>query len=172
MIAPTGHPAPGQPLVAEDLGMITPQVEKLRADFGLPGMKVLQFAFDGDPANVHLPQQHERNAVVYTGTHDNDTVVGWWDTLPERRRREVGRACRTAGITDPDPAWSLIRLAHAAPCRLAVVQAQDVLSLGSEARMNTPGTAATWSWQLAPGMLTADLAARLREVTEEHGRLV
>ena len=110
--------------------------------------------------------------MVYTGTHDNDTVVGWWDTLPERRRREVRRACRTAGITDPDPAWALIRLAHAAPCRLAVVQAQDVLSLGSEARMNTPGTAATWSWQLAPGMLTADLAARLREVTEEHGRLV
>jgi 4-alpha-glucanotransferase len=83
----------------------------------------------------------------------------------------VRRACREAGTTDPDPAWALIRLAHAAPCRLAVVQAQDVLSLGSEARMNTPGTAATWSWQLEPGMLTADLAARLREVTAEHGRL-
>ena len=86
------------------------------------------------------------------------------------RRDEAQRAWRAAGTTDPDPAWAMIRLAHAAPCRLAMVQAQDVLSLGSEARMNTPGTAATWSWQLEPGMLTADLAARLRDVSEESGR--
>jgi 4-alpha-glucanotransferase len=161
------------PVVAEDLGVIDAPVEDLRDALGFPGMGVLQFAFDPDGEDRrHEPENLRRDQVVYTGTHDNDTVVGWWDTLPERRRREVHRACRTAGITDPDPAWALIRLAHAAPCRLAVVQAQDVLSLGSEARMNTPGTAATWSWQLAPGMLTADLAARLREVTEQHGRLV
>ncbi|HEV2796739.1 MAG TPA: 4-alpha-glucanotransferase, partial [Nocardioides sp.] len=97
-------------------------------------------------------------------------VVGWWTGLPARRRREAERAWRAAGIDDADPAGSMIRLAHAAPCRLAMVQAQDVLSLGSEARMNTPGTAATWSWRLAPGMLTPDLAARLRDVTEECGR--
>ena len=161
------------PVVAEDLGVIDAPVEGLRDALGFPGMGVLQFAFDPDGEDRrHEPENLRRDQVVYTGTHDNDTVVGWWDTLPERRRREARRACRTAGITDADPAWALIRLAHAAPCRLAVVQAQDVLSLGSEARMNTPGTAATWSWQLAPGMLSADLAARLREVTEEHGRLV
>jgi 4-alpha-glucanotransferase len=159
------------PAVAEDLGVIDAPVEELRDALGFPGTAVLQFAFDPDGEDrSHEPDHLRRNQVVYTGTHDNDTVVGWWDTLPERRRREAARAWRAAGIEEVDPAWAMIRLAHAAPCRLAMVQAQDVLSLGSEARMNTPGTAATWSWRLEPGMLTADLAARLREVSEESGR--
>ena len=159
------------PVLAEDLGVIDEPVVELRTSLGFPGMAVLQFAFDPDGEDrSHEPENLRRDQVVYTGTHDNDTVVGWWAELPERRRAEVRRAWRTADIDDPDPAWALIRLAHAAPCQLAMVQAQDVLSLGAEARMNTPGTAATWSWRLSPGMLTADLAARLRDVTADAGR--
>lgn len=159
------------PVLAEDLGVIDASVVELRTGLGFPGMAVLQFAFDPDGEDrSHEPENLRYDQVVYTGTHDNDTVVGWWSTLPVRRRREAERAWRAAGIDEGDPAWSMIRLAHAAPCRLAMAQAQDLLSLGSEARMNTPGTAATWSWRLGPGMLTADLAARLRAVTEESGR--
>ncbi len=159
------------PVVAEDLGVIDAPVDRLRESLGFPGMAVLQFAFDPDGEDrSHEPENLRADQVVYTGTHDNDTVVGWWSDLPARRRREAERAWRAAGIDERDPAWAMVRLAHSAPCRLAMVQAQDVLSLGSEARMNTPGTAATWSWQLGPGMLTAGLAARLREVTEESGR--
>ncbi len=159
------------PVLAEDLGVIDAPVVELRTALGFPGMAVLQFAFDPDGEDrSHEPSNLRHDQVVYTGTHDNDTVVGWWSTLPARRRLEAQRAWRTAGIVEDDPAWSMIRLAHVAPCRLAMVQAQDVLALGAEARMNTPGTAATWSWRLGPGMLTADLAARLRAVTEESGR--
>ncbi|MCF6376072.1 4-alpha-glucanotransferase [Nocardioides KLBMP 9356] len=160
------------PVVAEDLGVIDAPVERLRDALGFPGMAVLQFAFDPDGDDRrHEPENLRRDQVVYTGTHDNDTVVGWWATLPARRRREAQRAWRAAGIEEADPAWAMVRLAHSTPCRLAMVQAQDVLSLGSEARMNTPGTAATWSWQLEPGMLTDGLAARLREATKETDRL-
>ncbi len=159
------------PVIAEDLGVIDAPVDALREALGLPGMAVLQFAFDPDGEDrSHEPENLQVDQVVYTGTHDNDTVVGWWDTLPERRRREVQRAWLAAGIDDPDPAWAMIRLAHHAPCALAMTQAQDVLSLGAEARMNTPGSAATWSWRLEPGVLTDELARRLREVSEESGR--
>ncbi|MBC2931824.1 4-alpha-glucanotransferase [Nocardioides sp. zg-1228] len=160
------------PVVAEDLGVIDAPVEALRDALGFPGMAVLQFGFDPDSDDgTHEPHNLRPDQVVYTGTHDNDTVVGWWDTLPERRRHKVERAWAAAGIDDPDPAWAMIRLAHHAPCALAMVQAQDVLSLGGEARMNTPGSVATWSWRLEPGMLTDDLARRLREVSEESGRV-
>jgi 4-alpha-glucanotransferase len=160
------------PVLAEDLGVIDAPVVDLRTSLGFPGMAVLQFAFDPDGEDrSHEPENLRHDQVVYTGTHDNDTVAGWWATLPVRRRREAERAWRAAGVGEDDPVWSMIRLAHAAPCRLAMVQAQDVLSLGSEARMNTPGTAATWSWRMDPGMLTNAHAARLREVTEESGRM-
>ncbi|WP_224276297.1 4-alpha-glucanotransferase [Nocardioides lacusdianchii] len=159
------------PVVAEDLGVIDAPVEELRDAFGFPGMAVLQFAFDPEGEDrSHEPESLHLDQVVYTGTHDNDTVVGWWDSLSAQRRGEAERAWRAAGIAAVDPAWAMIRLAHAAPCRLAMVQAQDVLSLGAEARMNTPGSAATWSWRLEPGVLTDDLARRLREVSEESGR--
>ncbi len=159
------------PVVAEDLGVIDAPVEELRDALGFPGMAVLQFAFDPEGEDrSHEPESLHPDQVVYTGTHDNDTVVGWWDSLSARRRAEAERAWRAAGIPTVDPAWAMIRLAHAAPCRLAMVQAQDVLSLGAEARMNTPGSAATWSWRLEPGLLTDDLARRLREVSEESGR--
>jgi 4-alpha-glucanotransferase len=145
-------------LVAEDLGVITPEVEALRLDAGLPGMKVLQFAFDGSPDNPHLPAQTGEWSVVYTGTHDNDTTVGWWSVLDESTRAAVRRL-----LVDPDEPiqWALVRLALASRARLAVVPAQDLLGLGSEARMNTPGReAGAWAWRAEPGALSPDLLAR------------
>jgi 4-alpha-glucanotransferase len=155
-------------LVAEDLGVITAGVEQLRRDVGLPGMRVLQFGFDGDPANAHLPAQHEEWSVVYTGTHDNDTTLGWWRSLDDDTRDLVRRV-----LVDPDEPmpWALVRLAHTSPARLAVVPAQDLLGLGSEARMNTPGvTDGNWMWRAADGVFDDDLAARLREVVAATGR--
>jgi 4-alpha-glucanotransferase len=131
------------PLIAEDLGVITPAVERLRDELGLPGMYVLQF----DPRVGN----HREQAVVYTGTHDNDTAVGW------------------AG--DPDASWPLLELALSSRARLAIVPLQDVLGLGSEARMNTPGQAeGNWRWRLRRGQLTSEHAARLRELTVRYGR--
>ena len=179
-------------LVAEDLGTITPEVVALRVEFGLPGMKVLQFAFDGDPDNFYLPAHHGENAVVYTGTHDNDTTLGWWESLDEAtRERVVEVLAGTLGDADSaadDPAWRLVRLALSSPAVLAVVPAQDLLALGSEARMNTPGTdVGNWSWQ-APrnafegrsddearsddeGRSDDGLAARLRTLVTQTGRV-
>jgi 4-alpha-glucanotransferase len=157
-------------LVAEDLGVITPAVERLRRSAGLPGMKVLHFAFDGDPENPHLPAHHEEHSVVYTGTHDNDTTLGWWRSLPPDTRAVV-----RSHLLDPQDVMpsSLTRLALASPARLAVVPAQDLLALGSEARMNTPGTAeGNWTWRARGGVFDQALAARLREDLEAAGRLV
>jgi 4-alpha-glucanotransferase len=159
------------PLIAEDLGVITPAVERLRDDLGYPGMVVLQFGFDGDPRSPHLPDNHVEARVVYTGTHDHDTIRGWWDGLDLETRERVDRSIDAHGVRDAEPHWSLIRLAFASPARLAMVQAQDVLGLGSEARMNMPGTAkGAWRWRLRDGALTSDLAKRLREATEAAER--
>ena len=138
------------PLIAENLGVITEPVERLRRSLGLPGMVVLQFGFgSGDPRNVHTPANHPDDAVVYSGTHDNDTVLGWYSSLPGVVRDEVDEAIAAAGVAEREPHWSLIRLAHASPARVAMVQVQDVLGLGSEARMNTPGrSAGAWKWRL------------------------
>jgi 4-alpha-glucanotransferase len=161
-------------VVAEDLGDIDEPVNALRRSLGFPGMAVLQFAFDpGYQYNTHDPQNHEVNQVVYTGTHDNDTVCGWWAQLPDYRRQPAREACAAAGVhadLDTEPSWAIIELAFAAPCGLAMTQAQDVLSLGSEARMNAPGIEGGWRWQLEPGALTPELAQRLRAVTERSGR--
>lgn len=156
-------------LVAEDLGVITPAVEELRARFALPGMKVLQFAFDGDAENLHLPRRHGERNVVYTGTHDNDTTLGWWQEADEKTRAQV-RAC----LPDPDEPmpWALVRLALASTARLSVVPAQDLLGLGSESRMNLPGTAlGNWSWQAPAGAFDDRLAARLRRLVVATDRL-
>jgi 4-alpha-glucanotransferase len=127
-------------------------------------MVVMQFAFRPWRTNPHRPENHRENAVVYTGTHDHNTAVGWWETLPEPVRRR-------SGIDPSDPAWSMIELAFSSPARLAIVPAQDVLSLGSEARLNTPGrSAGNWRWRLRRGQLTNELAARLREATDAAGR--
>ncbi len=147
-------------LVAEDLGVITPEVDRLRTDFGLPGMKVLQFAFDGDPTTPTC-RRHGENAVVYTGTHDNDTTAGWWAEVDEATRRRTREHLRAAGIAD-DVAMpeALVRLAMASTARLAVVPAQDLLGLGSEARMNTPGVRdGNWTWRAPAGALDGALGS-------------
>jgi 4-alpha-glucanotransferase len=160
------------PLIAEDLGVITPAVERLRDDLGYPGMVVLQFGFDGDPRSPHLPENHVEGRIVYTGTHDHDTIRGWWDGLEPTVRERVERSIDAHGVREDEPQWSLIRLALASPARLAMVQAQDVLGLGSEARMNMPGTAkGAWKWRLREGALTPDLAKRLRAATEAAERV-
>jgi 4-alpha-glucanotransferase len=158
------------PFVAENLGVITPPVERLRHTFGFPGMVVLQFAFG--EGLVH-PQQLDcdENNVVYPGTHDNPTTLEWWRAATDHERRRVDRALADVGIDEPEPNWKLTRLALASPARLAVLPAQDLLGLGAEGRLNRPGrTRGNWSWRLAPGALTPDLARRVRDETEAAGR--
>lgn len=156
-------------LVAEDLGVITAEVEELRTRFGLPGMKILQFAFDGDPDNPYLPGNHGQQCVVYTGTHDNDTTVGWWQQLDPQSR---DRARSFLLDSDEPMPWALIRLALESTARLAVVPAQDLLGLGSASRMNTPGTdAGNWTWQAPPGAFDDALAARVRTLVAAADRL-
>ncbi len=161
------------PLVAEDLGVITPAVDRLRESLGLPGMRVLQFGFDpDDPSSPHRPENHVEDSVAYTGTHDHDTARGWYESLDGERRGLVDTELERRGLGAAEPWWGLVRLAFASPAGLAMVQAQDVLGLGSDARMNLPGRAGgSWRWRLERGTLTADLAKRLREATEEAGRL-
>jgi 4-alpha-glucanotransferase len=153
------------PLIAENLGVITRAVEELRDELGLPGMHVLQWAFSGSAArNPHAPANHRENGAVYTGTHDNDTALGWWSSLSAKQRDATG-------LDAHDPAWSLIELAFSSRAALAVVPLQDVLGLGSEARMNLPGSeAGNWRWRLRPGDLTDELAQRLRAATRAAGR--
>ncbi len=155
------------PLIVEDLGVITPAVHALRERLGLPGMVVLQFAFGGPPSNPHRPENHRRNLVVYTGTHDTDTTVGWWGWLPRKLRG-------ASGLDPADPAWSLIRMAFGSRAAIAILPVQDVLALDNSGRMNMPGTTGkhNWTWRLERRQLTAELAARLREETRKARRLV
>jgi 4-alpha-glucanotransferase len=159
--------------IAEDLGVITPPVTRLRRELGYPGMVVLQFAFDpDDPRGPHRLENHGDDVVAYTGTHDTDTLRGWWDTLAPGRRAEAGAALREAGLADDDPHWGLIRLWMRSRAPLVMLQIQDVLGLGSEARMNVPGTAGgAWKFALEPGQLTAEHARRLRAATREADRV-
>src|SRR5205823_3287139 len=134
----------GLPFIAEDLGLITPEVEALRDRFGLPGMRVLQFAFNG-PDNPFLPHNYVPNTVVYTGTHDNDTTVGWYQSLSEGERQFLQRYLPWVG---GDVAWEMLRVAFASVADTALVPLQDLLSLPTEARMNYPGRAVNnWSWR-------------------------
>jgi 4-alpha-glucanotransferase len=162
---------PDLPLIAEDLGVITAPVERLRDALGLPGMLVLQFGFDpDDPHGPHRLENHVENRIVYTGTHDADTVRGWYESLPDERRAEVDAAIDAAGVREAESWWSLIRLTFTSPARVAMVQAQDVLGLGSDARMNVPGQIGrAWKWKLDKP-LSRDLAQRLLAATEEAGR--
>jgi 4-alpha-glucanotransferase len=157
------------PLVAEDLGVITDPVRRLRDELGLPGMLVIQFGFEPDePDSPHRLENHVKNAIVYTGTHDHDTLVGWHSSLDPQRRQAVDAAASKFGRGH----WGLIGLTMSSRADVAMVQAQDVLGLGSEARMNDPRRASgSWSWRLEPGALTKRLAAQLREATAEAGRL-
>jgi 4-alpha-glucanotransferase len=160
-------------LVAEDLGVITPAVGRLRDELGFPGMVVLQFGFDRDhPESVHRFENHAAGRVVYTGTHDHDTARGWYESLGADVRAAVDATVARAGVAEREPWWSLIRLALASPAQVAMMQAQDVLGLGSEARMNAPGRARnSWRWRMEAGALTPPQARRLRDATEAVGRL-
>ena len=162
------------PLVAENLGEITPPVERLRRELKLPGMAVMQFAFDADePRSPYKLARHQEDDIVYTGTHDHDTARGWYESLDADSRAEFEREVAAAGIDEDEPWWSLIRLTMTSRCRTCMLQMQDVLGLGSEARMNTPGTVGpqNWSWRMEKGALTSNLAARLREATQASHRL-
>jgi 4-alpha-glucanotransferase len=152
-------------LVAEDLGKVTDEVFALRDELGIPGMAVMIFGYDGARSNPHRLHNHRENQVVYTATHDMDTARGWYESSKKSVRDATG--------FDPDePHWGLIDAAWSSRARVALAQAQDVLGLDSDARMNYPGRAeGNWSWQLKPGQLTRSLARRLRDVTETHGRL-
>ncbi|ABA87814.1 4-alpha-glucanotransferase [Syntrophotalea carbinolica DSM 2380] len=162
------HSHPHLPLVAEDLGVITPEVEHLRDRLDLPGMKILQFAFDSGPDNPYLPHNLPKHCVIYTGTHDNDTSLGWWQTANTEIRNETAAYL---GHPITDMPWDLIHLAWASVAQLAICPLQDVLSLGGEARMNYPGRAdANWSWRYLPGALTSELQQRLADLTRRFGR--
>lgn len=156
------------PIIAEDLGVITAEVLALRERFKLPGMRVLQFAFGDKPTNAYLPHNYEANTVVYTGTHDNDTTRGWYASTMEKDRDHVRRYLARDGA---DVAWDFIRAAWASVADCAIAPLQDVLNLGPEARMNTPGRpAGNWSWRFQSSQLNAGVLARLAELTELYGR--
>jgi 4-alpha-glucanotransferase len=152
------------PLIAEDLGHITPPVYRLRDELGLPGMVVLLWAFRAGARNPHRLENHRTNSVVYTSTHDTDTAVAWFSGLSRRQRAATG-------LDPAEPNWGLIELAYESPAALSIVPAQDVLGLGRDARMNRPGvTDGNWGWRLDRGALTSALARRLSRLAERHGR--
>jgi 4-alpha-glucanotransferase len=156
------------PLVAEDLGVITPDVEALRDKYGLPGMRILQFAFSGNPDNPYLPFHYPRNTVVYTGTHDNDTTLGWYLKLDDHTRQYVDYYLGKSREAMP---WPLIRCALASRADLAMLPMQDVLALSGEHRMNLPGsTEGNWLWRFSWHQVDDDLAGRLRRRVKMYGR--
>ncbi len=158
-------------IIAEDLGFLTPEVHAFREASGFPGMKVLQFAFSVKEESDYLTHQYEKHCVVYTGTHDNNTVTGWLDTVPVP---EMIHACRYLNLTrDEGLNWGIVRGAWSSVGELAVAQMQDFLDLGSEARMNIPSTVGdhNWSWRMLPGQLTEELADRIYQMTKLYGRV-
>lgn len=157
------------PIIIEDLGVITPDVVTLRELLGFPGMNVLQFAFESGAGNVYLPHNYQRNSVVYTATHDNQTTVGWFSSRPEHERRSVQQYLGNDGH---DIAWDLMRLALASIANTAIVPMQDILRRGDDARMNVPGSAqGNWGWRCLESDLDQGLAAGLRSLVEVYGRL-
>ena len=163
---------PDMPFLAEDLGLLNAGVHRLRRETGLPGMAVLQFAFDGDPDNLYLPHNLSPETVLYLGTHDNDTVRGWYESAGEEVRDNLRRYLNVSG---DDVAWDLLRSAYRSVARVAVVTAQDLLSLGPDARFNVPGTpSGNWRWRLTESQfkhLQGETVAHLREQAEISGRL-
>lgn len=159
------------PILAEDLGVITPEVEELRDRFGFPGMRVLLFAFNGGSDNIHLPHHFVPNSVVYTGTHDNDTAVGWWQRA-SRSEKQFFYRYLTGYAVGEEINWAVIRLALASVSNLAIIPLQDILGLDNSARMNTPATIeGNWEWRLASlDLLTDQISDRLRELTHLYSR--
>jgi 4-alpha-glucanotransferase len=156
------------PVIVEDLGLITEEVHALRTALGYPGMKVLQFAFGDDATNPYLPHNYDKNCVVYTGTHDNDTTEGWFASLPEPER---ARVIRYVGLGPERVSEKLIRLALGSVARTAIVPLQDVLGLDNAARMNLPGWATgNWSWRATDDQIARERAAWLAEQTALFNR--
>lgn len=157
-------------VIAEDLGFLTPSVLKLVAKTGYPGMKIIEFAFDSDETNDYLPHNYTHNSVVYTGTHDNDTVLGWFETL---KRKDQAFAKRYLGVKNKkDINWHFIRLAMSSVADTCIIPMQDYLGLGKEGRINTPSTLGdNWKWRMAEGQLTDELAERIYTMTKTYARL-
>ena len=161
------------PFIAEDLGLITPDVYALRDRFHLPGTRVLQFAFDGEADNPYLPRNYVPNTVVYTGTHDNPTTRGWYEELPDEQQQTLWSYLERFGDDGAEVAPALMRLAWSSVAALAIAPVQDVLNLGNEARMNVPGRAeGNWRWRCTEEMLSRPAFEWLRDVTEASGRLL
>jgi 4-alpha-glucanotransferase len=158
------------PLVAEDLGMITKEVETLRVELAMPGMKVIQFGFSDKGAHMHLPHQYTPGTVAYTGTHDNDTTLGWWNVASKAEKLAVHAYIGELN-SNSSPVWSLIRVVADSVAQLSIVPAQDLFELGSEARMNTPAVAnGNWSWRVAEHSWTPELAAKLAAIADVTDR--
>lgn len=177
------QPAPGQklfgtlaaalgelPIIAENLGVITPDVESLREEFGFPGMRVLQFAFDSDTTNVHLPHNYSADTVVYTGTHDNDTTAGWFEGLTDDQTRQF--CLSYLNCDGREIHRDFIRAAMASVAATAIIPLQDLLGLGREARMNLPASeSGNWAWRFHAKLLTDEVADELKQLTALYGRL-
>jgi 4-alpha-glucanotransferase len=157
------------PLVAEDLGLITPEVDALRLELGMPGMKVLQFGFGSKGAHMHLPHQFAASTVAYTGTHDNDTTLGWWRTASATEH--AAAEAYVGPLVGSNPVWPLIRAVETSLAQIAVIPVQDLLELGSEARMNTPAVSAgNWSWRAPENCWKPELVARLAALADVTDR--
>ncbi len=156
------------PIIAENLGVITPDVEEMREAFKMPGMKILQFAFDSGEENEFIPHTYDKNSVVYTGTHDNNTTLGWYHESSDQDKQNVRNYFH---FDDNDPAWSFIRLAWSTVSNIAIAPMQDILRLGAEARMNFPGKSpGYWKWRYKSDQLTEKHAKDLREISKTYGR--
>ncbi|MGL6170185.1 MAG: 4-alpha-glucanotransferase, partial [Fusobacteriaceae bacterium] len=160
------------PIIAEDLGFLTPAVEKLLKDSEYPGMKILLFAFDSKEENDYLPNKYPKNSVAYTGTHDNRTVLGWYQNCdPEDKESCEKYLEKMPEVKSWEINWKFIEAVWSTKSQLALAQMQDILGLGDEARMNTPSTSENnWQWRLKSSQLTEDLAQRLKKVTKEFRR--
>jgi len=160
------------PFIAEDLGIITPEVHALRQRLQIPGMRVLQFGFGNPGAHIYLPHRFEANTVVYTGTHDNDTTLGWWKSGANDFERSQAQVY-LGPLDERGVHWAFVRAAQSSVADLCVIPMQDVLGLGSEARMNTPSQSqGNWSWRYPPGSLKKELAHALAALTEVTDRVV
>ena len=157
-------------IIAEDLGFLTPNVKKLLNDTGFPGMKIIQFAFDSREESDYLPHNYKQNSVVYTGTHDNDTIMGWFKSCPEEiidYAKKYGNLSEKEGYN-----WGFIRLCYSSVSELAIIPMQDFLGLGSSARMNTPSTlGGNWTWRIVSENLSQNLAIKIRQITKLYGRI-
>ena len=156
------------PLVAEDLGIITDEVTALREKYAMPGMKILQFAFGDDASNPYLPHQHTKDSISYTGTHDNNTTLGWFDDLDDKTK---ARVYEYLGGSDEEMPWLLIRASLESVSQFSIIPMQDILALNAEHRMNVPGTTeGNWNWQFDWDMIDEGCASRLKKLNELYGR--